>query len=235
VLEGLSEGVVFPEGDLMPPTDLFHKKSVVLAPGSFEHVQPFYPEMLRCGIEELSKEPANSGNNVLGLFCLSSVPVTGSETIAVEEVLRRIEALQTFGYGALLIRDREVYKMSALVKRFTQLPVRLVAGITLLVRALTYEYDETVGGRLEGISRLFAQHTKVYAYPMPEDAVKDWIKDNSIAGWDWSAVNGWVTADQLRLPPPLVHLYNFVLAAGLLVPLQHATACVDISSATSGS
>ncbi len=235
VLEGLSEGVVFPAGDLMPPMDLFHKQSVVLTPGSFEHVQPFHPEMLRCGVEELAKEPVNTGNSVLGLFCLSSLQVTEPERISVEEVLRRIEALRTFGYGVLLIRDRELYKMSAFVKRFTPLPVRLVAGITLLVRALTYPYEDALGGRLEGISRLFAQHTKVYAYPMPEQAVKDWEKANAVKGWDCTAINGWVTADRLQLSPPLSHLYQFVLAAGLLVPLQQASAEMDISSATSGS
>jgi hypothetical protein len=233
VLDGLSEGVVFPAGDLLPPTDLFHKKSVVLAPGTFEHVQPFHPDMMRCGVEELAKEPINAGNNVLGLFCLSSLRVTEPEKIGVEEVLHHIEALHKFGYGVLLIRDRELYKMSAFVKRFTPLPVRLVAGISLLVRAFTDRYEGSVGTRLEGISLMFAQQTKVYAYPMAAPAVKTWLEANGVTGWDWTSVNGWVTADRLRITPPLGHLYQFVLASELLVPLQHASVELDTSAAIS--
>jgi hypothetical protein len=235
VLDGLSEGVVFPAGDLLPPTDVFHKKSVVLAPGTFEHVQLFHQDMMRCGIEELAKEPVNEGNNVLGLFCLSSLRVTEPEKISVEDVLQHIEALKKFGHGVLLIRDLELYKMSAFVKRFTPLPVRLVAGISVLVRAFADTYEQSVGSQLEQISLLFAQQTKVYAYPMPEPAVKCWLDDNRVTGWEWTTVNGWVTADQLRMSPPLGDLYRFVLASELLVPLQHGTVEQDNSSATGGS
>ena len=232
VLDGLSEGVVFPAGDLLPPTDLFHKKSVVLAPGTFEHVQPFHPDMIRLGVGELAAEPVNAGNNVLGLFCVSSVRSNDAEKISLEEMLQHIEGLRSTGYGVLLIRDRELYKMGAFVNRFTPLPVRMVAGISVLIRAFTDKYEGTFGSRLEGIARMFAQHVKVFAYPMPESAVKEWLEANDVTGWEWTTVNGWVTADRLRIKPPLGHLYQFILASELLVPLQQASAEQEIPSAT---
>jgi hypothetical protein len=109
--------------------------------------------------------------------------------------------------------------------------VRLVAGITVLVRAFTDRYEGSVGSRLEGIARMFALHTKVYAYPMPEPAVEEWIKANDVHGWEWTSNNGWVTADALRITPPLGHLYRFILASELVVPLQHASVEQDTASA----
>jgi hypothetical protein len=39
-------------------------------------------------------------------------------------------------------------------------------------------------------------------------------------GWQWTDSDGWVSAGQLHPPPPLCHLYDYVLASSLLVPMQ---------------
>jgi hypothetical protein len=37
---------------------------------------------------------------------------------------------------------------------------------------------------------------------------------------EWSDTNGWVSAKQLRLAPPVGHLYAYLLASNFLVPIQ---------------
>jgi hypothetical protein len=233
VLNGLSEGVIFPKGQAMlAPSDAFHKKSVVLAPGVFTRVEHYHAEMLSKGIDALTSEPENTGNEVLGLFCISSKMNGDLAPITIEEILQRISVLHDFGYGVLLIRDRELYRMSAYAKRFTPLPVRLVAGISLLVRVFTDTYENTVGTRLEGIARMFAQNVRMYAYPMPQSKLKEWMKSNSVTGWDWTASEGWVTADRLMPSTSTKYLYQYVQASQLIIPLHNPTAQESPTSTT---
>lgn len=222
VLEGLAEGVIFPLSDpLLAPTDVFHKKSVLLAPGKFLTVEPHHAEMMSKGIEALANEKDNAGNAVLGLFCLSSKVGAEQAKANLEDVLRQVKAMRNIGYGAVLIRDRELYTMSAFVKRFTQLPVRFVAGMSLLVRVFADSYQMSAGGRLEGIARLFAQDVRVYAYPMPIQELQNWLKTHGAANWELKPVDGWVVLDSLVPPLPVRYLYEYVEACGVMVPLQN--------------
>jgi len=219
VLENMTEGVVFPvAGKLMAPADAFHKKAIVLAPGRFEHVEPFHAEMLCNGVEALAAEKENTGNEILGLYCISSADHSKD---VVDDVLCHVEQLRGFGYGSILIRDRELFRMSAFVKRFTDLPVRFVTGISLLVRVFTDSYENTAGGRLEGIARLFAQDVHMYAYPMPSAALQDWLVKHSVTGWQWTSANGWVSADDLLPSSAIKHLYQYVQASGMIIPLHN--------------
>ena len=222
VLEDLSEGVVFTaDKALLAPADLFHKKSVLLAPGQFDHIEHFHAEMMSKGIEALSQEKENKGNQVLGLYCLSSTPSTGSpQKHTVEQVLKHLQEFRAFGYGALLIRDRELFEMSAYVQRFTTLPIRFVAGISLLVRVINDKYESNLGSRLEAIGRMFSQKVKLYAYPMPEPMLQDWVTRHDINDWQWTAVNGWVSAENVFPPAPEKLLYQYVQACGRIIPLH---------------
>jgi hypothetical protein len=89
-----------------------------------------------------------------------------------------------------------------------------------LIQAFEDPYGNLEGRRLEALSRLFAQNVRIYAYPMTTADLQEWIKGFSAGGWEWSETNGWVSAEQLRLAPPLGHLYAYLLAKNFLVPMQ---------------
>jgi hypothetical protein len=46
------------------------------------------------------------------------------------------------------------------------------------------------------------------------------IQGFSHTGFEWSETNGWVSAKQLRVAPPLGHLYAYLLASNFLVPMR---------------
>jgi hypothetical protein len=73
-------------------------------------------------------------------------------------VLRRVNALLARGGNVLLFRERGLYNMTALVNRYSQAPLRVVAGLSLLVRAFDDPYFHLEGRLLEALSRLFAQN-----------------------------------------------------------------------------
>jgi hypothetical protein len=110
--------------------------------------------------------------------------------------------------------------MTAFVTRYTKERVRFVVGLSLLVRVWKHRYSELPGSFLEALSRLFAQNVCIYVYPMTSTDLQQSIQSLSATGWQWTDSNGWVSARQLHPPPPLDHLYDYVLASNFLIPMQ---------------
>jgi hypothetical protein len=226
VRQGLAEAVFFSSGGApVPPNEVLHKKAIVLAPGSFDHVDPahahIHSQLLAAGVQAVRKELGETDSAPMGIFCLSAAPLKPEEPDPeIPDLLRRIDALLARGADVILFRERELYAMTAFVNRYTKAPLRFVVGLSLLIRAFEDPYGSLEGSRLEALSRLFAQNVRIYAYPMTVPDLQEWIKSFSHGGWEWSDTNGWVSAEQLRLAPPLGHLYAYLLAKNFLVPMQ---------------
>jgi len=226
VSAGIAEAVCFlSNGSPQPPIEVLHKKAVVLAPGSFQHVDPahaaIHERMLTSAIQQLRGELDEKDQSPAGFFCLSAMALTEADSPpGIPELLERIDALRARGGAVLLFRDRELYSMTTLVNRYTKAPVRFVLGLSLLVRVWAYRYRNLPGSFLEALSRLFAQNVRIYAYPMSSRDLQQSMESISSTGWHWNDTNGWVSAQQLHPPPPLDHLYNYVLASDFLIPMQ---------------
>jgi hypothetical protein len=216
---GLAEGVVFSrEGAMVPPTEVFHNKPIVLAPGTFAKVEPFHGRLLATALEKLS----GHAEKPTGLFSLTAASLLEDvEPPSVGELLQRIEALRAQGSAVLLSKDRELFRMTSFVNRFTKEPVRLAVGLTLLVRVFhDAHYRELDGRMLEGIARLFADNVKVYAYPMTAADWEAYFHALPTEAWVIERGGEWVTAEQLKPPPPLCHLYAYLLGSGFIVPME---------------
>src|SRR5579863_2214122 len=226
VRAGLAEAVCFPcSGLRVPPMEVLHKKAIVLAPGSFEHVDhahaAIHNQMLASGIRQLSGELAEKDPAPVGFFCFSAMPLREADPApGTSELLERINALHTHRGDVLLFRERELYGMTALVNRYTKEPIRFVLGLSLLVRVWEYRYTKLPGSFLEALSRLLAQNVRIYAFPMSTKDLEQAIQSISAIRWQWTDTNGWVSARQLHPPPPLRHLYDYILASNFLVPLE---------------
>jgi len=225
VCADLAQAVYFPpSGPFVPPTEVLYKKAVVLAPGYFKHVDPIHggvhERMLTAAIQQLHVELGETKSAPIGFFCLSVLPLNEQEPLpAIPELLQRVDALLTRG-GVFLFRDRELYTMTDLVNRYTKEHVRFVVGLSLMMRVFEDRYSRLDGRLLEALSRLFAQNVRIYAYHMTGKDLQEAIPNLSALGWEWTEKDGWVSADQLRLAPPLGHLYSYVLASNFLVPMQ---------------
>ena len=227
VHSGLAECVFFSStGTSAPPNEVLYKKPVVLAPGYFGHLDKthgqIHAQLLAAGVQELQRElPESNSSPPIGIFSLSTAPLThDAPAPEIPDLLRRIGALLAQGGNVLLFRERQLYTMTGLVNRYTNAPVRFVTGLSLLIRAFNDPYFNLEGRRLEALSRLFARNVRIYAYPMTVVDLQEAIKDFSPAGLEWSETDGWVSAKQLRVQPPLGHLYAFLLASNFLVPMQ---------------
>ena len=226
VCVGLAEAVCFPcSGPPVPPIEVLHKKAIVLAPGSFEHVDSahaaIHNQLLASGVQQLRGELAEKDPAPIGFFCFSAMPLREADPPPeISNLLERIDALHAHCGDVLLFRERELYGMTALVSRYTKEPIRFVVGLSLLVRIWEYRYTKLAGSFLEALSRLLPQNVRIYAYPMASKDLQQAIQSISATHWQWTDTNGWVSARQLHPAPPLSHLYDYLLASNFLIPLQ---------------
>jgi hypothetical protein len=229
VRAGFAEAVCFPSsGPPAPPIEILHKKAIVLAPGSFEHVDSahaaIHSQLLASGIKQLRGELSEKDPAPLGYFCLSAMPLREVDpSPTIPDLLQRIDALHTHCGDVLLFRDRELHGMTTFVNRYTTESIRFVIGLSLLIRIWVYRYHNLPGSFLEALSRLLPQNVRIYAYPMTSKDLEQAVRSISVTDWRWTDTNGWVSARQLRPPPPLGHLYDYVLSSNFLVPLEIPT------------
>jgi hypothetical protein len=150
-------------------------------------------------IQELQKELSETKVPLTGFFCLTAAPFTPNDPAPeIPDLLRRIDALLAAGGDVLLFRQPELYHMTGLVCRYTQAPVRFVAGLSLIIRLFDDIYGNLEGRLLEALARLFAQNVRIYAYPMTTTDLQERLEGVSARGWEWSDTNGLVSATQLR-------------------------------------
>jgi hypothetical protein len=226
VSAGFADVVFFPsKGPAVPPTEALYKKTVVLAPGYFCHVDSAHSQvharLLASGIQQFRNELGEAHPAPVGFFCLTAASITPSEPAPeVPDLLRRIDALLATDGDVLLFGERELYHMTALVNRYTTAPVRFVVGLSLIIRAFEDPYGSLEGNRLGALARLFAQNVRIYAYPMTAADLREWLNTASASGWEWTETSGWVSAAQLRCAPPLGHLFAYLLASNFIVPMQ---------------
>jgi hypothetical protein len=226
VRAGLAEAVHFSSsGSPVPPIDVLHKKSVVFAPGAFERTDPAHAtnneKMLQAGVQQLRQELGEKDPAPLGFFCISAMPLTDADTPpTLPDLLQRIDALQKRGGDVLLFRERELYSMTDFVNRYTKEHVRFVVRLPLFIRVWEYRYTRLAGSFLEALSRLLAQNVRVYAFPMSSSDLQQFLQNISATNWKWSDTNGWVSAREIHPPPPLSHLYDYLLASNFLIPMQ---------------
>jgi len=222
---GMAEAVVFPVGgDWLPPTEVLHRRSVVVTPDTVERVDAFDAQLLGTAIEALRAEGTSPGREPVGLFSLAAAPLAESTApLDPSLILSRVEALLTAGHGVLVTRRGELYRTTAFVNRFTAAPVRFAVDLMALAHILEMAHGRGVEGRiLEGIARLFAQNVRIYAYPMSRADLVPRLQALPSGNWELDATGPWVTADLFRPAPPLGHLYAYLVETGFIAPMRAA-------------
>ena len=196
VAGGYAEAVVFQaDNQLPPPNELLYKRALVLAPGRFDSVTGLHADLIHDTLEQLPMEELQESKGGLGLFCLS---FAGSNTpgceVSAHEILQRVVVLQQFGYGVMLFRAQELYKMSAFANRYTKSRIHFAIGLSVLLRVLKDSYKELTGALLEGLALLFKQNVRLIVYPMTTEELRG-RATAELTGWRWKETDGLVSAD----------------------------------------
>ena len=220
-----AEAVIFPfEGEMLPPSELLYKRALVLAPGRFEHIEQLHSDLVRNTLAELPAEETKESKGSLGLFCLSVEPATpGALNLPVPEIVKTVQSLQKMGYGVLLFREAELYKMSAFLNRYTKLRIHFAVGLSVLIRVMEDRYKTLPGSLLEGIARMFTQNVRLVVHPMKAQDMRNWAAATGLKGWTWEESDGMIHADHLHPEKPLDYLYQYLMSEFWILPSKPAT------------
>jgi hypothetical protein len=221
VASGMAQAVIFPaDGSLAPPTEVLYKKAVVMAPGTFDSTEKFHEEMIEDTVAKLPQEELAQSKGPIGLFSLACAPAGEDKSgLSASEIVAHVVALRKLGSGVLVFRERELYKMSTFVNRFTKSRIHFAVGLSILVRAMQDSYKDLEGSLLEGIARLFRLNVRLSVFPMSESDLKEWLQSVSVAGWAWQASDGMVHAGKFHPAKPLDYLYQYLIASEFIIPM----------------
>ena len=218
VAGGYAEAVVFPADDqFVPPNELLYKRALVLAPGRFDNVDQLHAHLIRDTQAQLPQEELKESKGALGLFCLSTSRTRAENTqMSVQEIVEHVSNLKRLGYGVMIFRARELYKMSEYANRYTKLRIHFAIGLSVLVRVFEDSYRDLSGTLLEGVARLFAQNVRLSVYPVASADLQRLTR--GLSGWSWDEKNGLVSAEDVRPPKPLDSLYQYLLGTEFVLP-----------------
>jgi hypothetical protein len=221
----IAQAVLFdPQGNLVPPTEVIRKRSVIVERGHFRRAEDVGARMLRTARDFLEVEKADLDREPLGLLELSVKSISAAEEVSDAEYQERIRRILGLDEYVLLTRLGEAFRLTGYLRRYSQQPLRFVAGVSTLALILHDAYYRNLsGGLLEGIGRLFADNVKIYAASMEPAAFQSHLRS---AGVHVPAVSfdgfGLITANNLRFESPLGLLYQYLLEVGWIIGLPHA-------------
>lgn len=218
----LAHAVLFdPQGDLNPPTEIIRKRSVIVERGHFRRAGEPGARMLRTGRDFLHHEKSDLEREPLGLLELSVNSVSESGDVSDAEYQERIRRILNLDEHVLVTRLGEAFRLTGYLRRYSQEPLRFVAGLSTLALILHEAYYRNLsGGLLEGIGRLFADNVKIYAAPMPSVAFQAHLRGAGVEPkCVSSAETEVVTVETLRFESPLGLLYEYLLEVGWILGL----------------
>jgi hypothetical protein len=222
---GLTNAVMFnPDGAVMQPSEVLHKKAIVVERGSFRPVTFVNDDMLKCALAQFLQEPAVLGRDVIVLMELTMHSLLSSGNIDHEDFLARVDTLAAIGYNVLISNYFEFFRLTSYFRRFTKEMVGVVMGINNLLEIFNEKYyDNLEGGILESVGRLFKASTKLYVYPMRKSAYDRYCLKAEcpapVPGALALPADVWINATNLQVALNLRNLYAHLMENRYIAPI----------------
>ena len=183
-------------GVVQQPSDLLHRKNIMILRGSFRPVTYVEFDMLKTGYSLLKKETECDKSNLLVLCEMTLDNLLASGDLDERDFLARVDILNGMGQNVLVSTFREFYRLTDYLGRFQINKIRIVIGIDNFANILDEKYyDDLPGGLLEAFGKLFRKNTRLYIYPTLHHG------DQTL-----------ITLQEIEVPEPLQELYRFLCA-----------------------
>jgi hypothetical protein len=200
-------------GEVLQPSEVLYKKSILVERGSFRPVTHVNVDMLRSAHEKFSREPEVAGTNVVSLMELTmhnlqaaSGPSNGN-IIDLRDFLARADMLAACGKTVLISDYFEYYRLAAYLARYTKQKIGITMGAASLCELFDEKYYAQLdGGILESFGRLFKNDLKLYIYPLL----------NRQSG-------ELTTVENLQVAPELRNLYEYLVERKCIEQLDNYT------------
>jgi hypothetical protein len=206
---GFSDAALFgPDGKNMQPSEVLHKKHIVVVRGRFRPVINVHLDMLNTGVKQFMQEQDVDKENVvvvteLTLQALKERNADADAEIDEKDFLDRVDILCALGQTVLISNFHEYYKLVAYLSNITKLKMGVVMGYPNLEYIFAEEhYQDLHGGILESFATLFSRNVKLFIYP----TLRNGIIYNCL---------------RFNLPSHLVDLYRYLIANNKIEDIRH--------------
>jgi hypothetical protein len=204
---GLSGAAMFgPNREVLQPSDMLHKKAVLVERGSFRPVTYVNIDMLECALAKFKEDPAVVDKPILSVMELTMRNLlAGGTEVDRRDFLARAEVLGACGMTVLISDYFEYHRLAAYLSWRTRERIGIVMGALSIFELFDEKYyTQLPGGILENFGRLFKNDLKIYVYPLqrsPGDELQ--------------------TIHTVKVKPDLQPLYDYLVGRGSFVNLDN--------------
>jgi hypothetical protein len=211
----LSNAVMFgPKGEVLQPSEILHKKAILVERGSFRPVTHVNVDMIACATAQFVQESAVKGKEVVVLMEITMNNLLSEGALDARDFLSRVDLLADIGFTVLISNYSEYYRLTSYFRRYTKEMIGVTVGINHLLAIFNEKYyDNLEGGILESFGRLFRNAVKLYVYPMSVEAYDRYNVESRHTGaaTQSAAPNVLITAKNVRVDAHLTSLYAHLL------------------------
>ena len=206
VEKGLSNAsLIGANGDVLQPSEVLHKKPILVERGSFRPVTKVNIDMLDGARKQFLHDAEVNQEDTVELMEITMRNLLTTGAIDHRDFLARADTITAVGKMVLISNYAEYYKLAAYLQRYTKSRIGLVLGIPNLKELFDVKYyDALEGGILESFGRLFKNDLKLYVYPFL-DASLDQL----------------TTARDVEIPEHLAHLFKHLVENGYIEPIEN--------------
>jgi hypothetical protein len=191
---------------VMQPSEVLHKRPILVERGSFRPLTYVNTDMLRCAQEKFQADPAVAGKNVLHLMELTMRNLLAERTdVDRRDFLARADMLAAAGMTVVISDFFRYYRLAAYLQNFTAEKIGFVMGVPSLIELFDEKYYvDLPGGILESFGRLFKNDLKLFVYPLRPQA------EDPLS-----------TVGTVEVSPALKPLYTYLAGRGSFVELDN--------------
>jgi hypothetical protein len=222
VRHGLTNAVMFgPGGDVLQPSEVLHKRPILVERGSFRPVTNVNVDMLACATAQFVQEPAVKGKDIVVLMEITMNNLLAGGALDAADFLARVDLLGDIGFTVLISNYPEYFRLTSYFRRYTSEMIGVAMGVNNLIEIFNEKYYENLpGGILESFGRLFRNSVRLYIYPMRQEAYDRYVASSATghAGADHSAALGTsfaanvlINAKNIQVSEHLQNLYAHLL------------------------
>ena len=171
VSQGLTDTVMFTaDGEMVQPSEILHKKAILIERGSFRPVTYATNDMLEGARGQFLKESGCSEEDTVVLMEMTLENLLSEGQLNHADFLARVDILGALGRTVLISKFGEYYRLAGYLSRYTNRMIGLVMGVPSLIEILDEKYYLNLeGGILEALGRMFKHGLKLYVYPVIDE------------------------------------------------------------------
>jgi hypothetical protein len=204
---GLSQAAMFSaKGEVLQPSEVLHKKPVLVERGTFRPVTKVNINMLQSARARFAKHLGQPEESILELAEITMRNLlTEQGDVDPRDFLARADVLAAAGKTVLVSDYFEYYRLVKYLRRSSAGAIALVLGAGSLIPLLDEKYYADLGGGiLEAFGQLFQRDVTIYVYP-----------------WKDPATGKLNTVETLDVAADLNKLYGYLVERCAIVQLEN--------------